>query len=401
MKSKLLATSALAAVGLWGTTEAAFAQAKVAPITVVVGGYFEQMFGYASNESGVLGGNITAAGGAGTTATESKPTGFQQHSDTEIWFGGRTTLANGITIGFDVQLEGNTASDQIDESYLFVDGAFGRFVIGSENDASYIMHYAAPGAGKAYGPLESTAADWVQRPANVSFISTTATRLVSDSPSSDRSGGQALGSGDDQNRITYYTPRFFGFQGGASFTPSNAEDASAFAPVNKNQARTSAWTGAINYVNSFSGFDVAVSAGISYWPKVQNVVSTSSLSDDIVDYSFGINLGYMGFVVGGAYRRYDAGDNNVNDGYAYSIGATYTTGPFAVGLSWHHSHTEGLTTAGVEDNVDQILLSGAYTMGPGVDLIGSIFYMKYDDNTSVEANNNKGVGAVGGVRLSF
>jgi hypothetical protein len=386
MKSKLLATSALVAAGLWGTTEAAFAQAKVAPISVVVGGYMEQTFGYASNESGVFGGNI----GGGN------PQEWGQHSDTEIFFGGRTTLANGITIGFDIQLEGNSrASDQMDESYLFVDGAFGRIVAGSENDAAYIMHYAAPGAGKAYGPLESGTVDWITRPNNVSFIDTTAQRLVDASPVSDNGsggGGLSTGIGNDQNRLTYYTPRFFGFQGGASYTPANGEDTTVFAPVNKDAVRTNAWAGAVNYVNTFGAFSVAVSGGIAWWPSADGQVSTAALNDDILDYSLGFQVGFAGFVVGGAYRKYDAGDNNVNDGYAYNIGATFTTGPFAIGLSWHHSKTEGLTQNSGSDEVDQVLLSAAYTMGPGVDLIGSLFYMDYSDETGDQANNNNGVG---------
>jgi len=108
---KLLATSALVAAGLWATADAAMAQAKVAPISVVVGGYHQQNFGFATNKK-----NVT-----GLPAT---PNSMLQYSDSEVWFGGRTTLANGITVGFDVQLEGNTSGDQIDESYLFVDGAF-------------------------------------------------------------------------------------------------------------------------------------------------------------------------------------------------------------------------------------------------------------------------------------
>lgn len=396
MKSKLLATSALVAAGLWGVADVAQAQ-KVAPITVVVGGYFEQTFGYASNEDGVGGGNLPA----GT----SDPTGFQQKSDSEIWFGGRTTLANGITIGFDVQLEANSrASDQIDESYLFVDGAFGRFVMGSENAADYIMHYAAPGAGKAYGPLESSAADWITRPANVVFIDTTAGKLVDASSASDTAvgnGGLSAGIGNDQQRITYYTPRFFGFQGGISFTPSNGEDTTAFAPVDRNTVRTYAWHGAVNYVNTFGGFMVAASAGISYWPSADGATPGTALDDDIVDYQFGFNVGYAGFVVGGAYRRYDAGDASINDGWAANIGVTYTTGPFAIGLAWHHSEAEGSRLISDEDKVDQILASAAYTLGPGVDLIGSLFYIDYNDETSDQANNNNGVGLVGGVRLSF
>jgi predicted porin len=398
MKSKLLATSALVAAGVVGASDAAFAQAKVAPITAVVGGYHEQTFGYADNEDGFVGGNN------GLTATASKPAKFKQSSDSEVWVGGRTTLANGITVGFDVQLEGNSQGDQIDETYLFVDGAFGRLVLGSENAADYIMHYGAPGAGKAYGPLESAAVDWINRPNNVSIISTTAGRLNRDSPITDGAftTGGFTGVGDDQNRVTYYTPRFFGFQAGISFTPGNIEDASAnTGPVDKVQNRAYAWHGAVNYTNTFGAFMVAGSAGISYWPSVSDQPSTSALSDSIVDYSFGLNLGFAGFVVGGAYRRYDAGDLNINDGNAWNLGVTYTTGPFAVGLSYHQSETEGTTTIGGEDKFKQLLGSAAYTLGPGVDLIGSIFYIEYDDETSDAANNNEGIGVVGGLRLSF
>jgi len=129
---KLLATSALVAAGLWGAMDSASAQqAKpgfpwaTSPISVVVGGYHSQVFGFSSNKD-----NINSAGNIGSGANN-KASSTSQQSDSEIWFGGRTTLANGIAIGFDVQLEGNTAGDVIDESYLFIDGAFGRVVMGS------------------------------------------------------------------------------------------------------------------------------------------------------------------------------------------------------------------------------------------------------------------------------
>jgi hypothetical protein len=395
MKSKLLATSALVAAGVWGVTDAAFAQTKVAPITAVLGGYHEQTFGYASNEDGVAGNNLSPG---------SKPAKFKQSSDSEVWFGGRTTLANGISVGFDVQLEGNSQGDQIDESYLFVDGAFGRLVLGSENAADYIMHVSAPSAGKAYGVLESSAFDWITRPNNVVAITTTAGRLVRDSSISDGSfaGGGFTGVGDDQNRVTYYTPRFWGLQGGISFTPGNIEDASANAGVvDRNTNRAYAWHGALNYTNTFGQFMVAASAGISYWPKVKNQVSTSALDDSIVDYQFGLNVGYAGFVIGGAYRRYDAGDNNINDGHAWNVGATYTTGPFAVGLSYHEGKAEGSTAVSGSDKYRQALLSAAYTLGPGVDLIGSVFWIEFADEGSAQVDNNEGFGVVGGLRLSF
>jgi len=47
------------------------------------------------------------------------------------------------------------------------------------------------------------------------------------------------------------------------------------------------------------------------------------------------------------------------------------------------------------------MLSAAFTMGPGVDLIGSVFHIKYDSEDNLTVNDNKGVGAVAGLRLSF
>jgi len=40
-------------------------------------------------------------------------------------------------------------------------------------------------------------------------------------------------------------------------------------------------------------------------------------------------------------------------------------------------------------------------MGPGVDLVGSIFNVKYTDEGSAATNNNSGGGAVVGIRLMF
>ena len=69
-------------------------------------------------------------------------------SDTEIHFKGSTKLDNGLEVGINVQLEGNSnSSDQIDESYLTVRGNFGQIDIGDENSALYKTHVAP----KEYG----------------------------------------------------------------------------------------------------------------------------------------------------------------------------------------------------------------------------------------------------------
>jgi len=386
---KLLATSALVAAGLWGMTEAASAQAKVAPITAVVGGYHQQNFAFASNKSGV---NY----GAAYANPSGKINNTQNYSDSEVWFGGRTTLANGITVGFDVQLEGNTnATDQIDESYLFIDGAFGRIVIGSENAADYIMNYSIPGAGVAFGANESQVGDLILRPANVTTIHTLASGRTAN-------GGAALNGalGNDQQRLTYFTPRMAGFQVGVSFTP-NTDREDSVAYTDKSQNRANALHGAINFTNNFSGVQVNASLGASMYPSVDGVAANLPNGNEVKDYSVGAQIGMSGLMVGGGYRKIDA-DRAPENGTAYGVGAAYTSGPLSVGLSYLTSEVDGANlTARGDDKYKQILFSAAYSIGPGVDVIGALFNAKYESEDNLAVNQNSGTGGAVGLHLRF
>jgi len=385
---KLLATSALVAAGLWGMTEAASAQAKVAPITAVVGGYHQQSFGFTSNKKNVVG-------------LPANPNGSLNYSDSEIWFGGRTTLSNGITVGFDVQLEGNTpggaggpATDVIDESYLFLDGAFGRVVIGSENTADYLMHYSIPGAGVAYGANESQVGDFILRPTAVTTLNTLSSGRTAGG------GGTAMtwGTGNDQQRVTYFTPRMAGFQVGVSFTPNvDKEDTSTL--TDKNAQRANAMHGAINYVNNLGGVQLNASAGMSYYPSIDGAAANTVKGTDIKDYAIGAQVGASGIMVGGGYRKVDI-DGAAENGDAMGIGASYTSGPLSVGLSYLTSKVDGGAAAG-NDKYKQILFSAAYSIGPGVDLIGALFNAKYEDEGGAVANENSGTGGAVGIHLRF
>ena len=392
---KLLATSALVAAGLWGMTEAASAQAKVAPITAVVGGYHQQNFAFASNKSGVNYGTAYAN-------PSGKINNTMNYSDSEVWFGGRTTLANGITVGFDVQLEGNTnATDQIDESYLFVDGAFGRIVIGSENAADYIMNYSIPGAGVAFGANESRVGDFILRPTNVTTIHTLASgRNANGANTAATNHALTYGTGNDQQRVTYFTPRMAGFQVGVSFTPNlDREDSVAY--TDKSLQRANAIHGAVNFTNNFSGVQVNASLGASMYPSVDGAAATTAAGNDVKDYSVGAQVGMSGLMVGGGYRKIDA-DRAAENGTAYGLGAAYTSGPFSVGLSYLTSKVDGqnLTAAG-DDKYKQILFSAAYSIGPGVDVIGALFNAKYESEDNLAVNQNSGTGGAVGLHLRF
>lgn len=61
------------------------------------------------------------------------------HFDGEVQFTGKAELDNGLTFGFQAELEVPTVGDQIDEVFVTVEGAFGKLVLGGDNSASYTM----------------------------------------------------------------------------------------------------------------------------------------------------------------------------------------------------------------------------------------------------------------------
>ncbi len=43
-----------------------------------------------------------------------------------------------------------------------------------------------------------------------------------------------------------------------------------------------------------------------------------------------------------------------------------------------------------ENSVQMIFLGGAYTLGPGIDLLGNLMFVDWEDESTADANNNDG-----------
>jgi hypothetical protein len=117
MKKLLLGSSVLVGVG-------ALAQSAVASdgIKLEVGGFFNTVFeGVFDHKDNKHFGSLHSYDA------------FQHNA--EVYFKGETTLDNGLTIGARIELEGENAADQIDKSFVYWSGGFGKVQIGSENDA--------------------------------------------------------------------------------------------------------------------------------------------------------------------------------------------------------------------------------------------------------------------------
>lgn len=330
MKNAVLGTTALVAVGALVATPASASE----KIQLGVGGYMQSTYFYQDSDEP-----------AGTPSRISD----KVTQEGEIFFTGSTTLDNGLKFGVNVQLEAYTSTDQIDETYIFVEGSFGRVLLGSENSASYLMHFTSP------SPVPMFSAD-SNNVAPTGQANTTYNTMFSDA-----------------DKITYFTPRFAGFQFGASYVPDgNAETGSngnAFSAPLYEAGLDRGYSVGVNYVNKFGEVDLGLSAGFEQ-------AEVAAASEDQSAYSLGGTVGFAGFTLGAGYAvDKDLAGVSDSDRKAWSAGVKYGMGPWAVGVQY--SKTTDEPAAGSDTDATTWVIGGQYVLGPGITAFGGL---EIDDN---------------------
>ena len=382
MKKLLLGTTALAAAGL-STSPALAEDGK---ITLSVGGYYQNIVSFVDQDDDIDGAPIPLD-------REFNPVNVRHEG--EIHFKGETTLDNGLVVGFQAQLEAITQGDQMDETYLYFSGNWGRLVMGSENSAPYLMAYAAPYAGLG-----------INSP-NFFLFSPLATAAPT-------SGYLNLAS--DANKITYFTPRFGGFQLGVSYAPNidapggNRQTFGLNTDEDPGDFNHVIGAGA-NFVESFNGIDIAIFAGAE-WANLEANTATGAL-DDYQAYQGGLNVGFSGFTVGGSVSYNDRGSDNDfdTDVWFYDVGITYATGPWTVGVTYSRSEYDlDSSILEIEETRNMVELGVNYKLAPGVTLVGALQWMdeKNDVNGDIGGDlpvefelDTEGFAGAVGTKLTF
>lgn len=369
MKKILFASTALLAAGAFASS----AQASD-PIKLSLGGYMEYY--------------VVAADQDDDASVNTNAQGFDVIGDAEVFFKGKTTLDNGMTVGVDVQLEAGTrsSSDAIDESYMYIQGKYGKLIVGAENDVAYKMGMSAPSVSMqgAAGNDDSLGDYLLDGVSHLMVVSTVT---------------------GDANKLSYISPRLYGVQVGASYSPSNPSggDDTNSSITEANSNFDAAYALAANYVGKFEG--VGVKVGVAYSSadaKGTNVTEDDASVDNL---NVGASVSYMGFTVGGAYFTQKTDDNVAlasSEGDAWNVGVQYKEGPYGVSLTYYNSEVEGSTTNTEEDEMQIWQLAGTYALGKGVDLVADVSYKNSEDETGLEVNGNEGaMGAAVGLKLKF
>jgi len=443
MKKILFASTALVAAGLL-TTGSAEASEKI-KLSLggfskwwVVGTWQDQGYQDAKTVNNALG------GGQGSLATGStigaNYTNVDIKGDNEVWFGGSTTLDNGIKVGVDIHLEagGHTdaTTDTIDKSYVFVEGGFGKFIVGKQKNGTYLLHVTAPDA----------AGNWNEggiMTANYAIAKPTGVNLMA--------GGNttAIRTTDNATSFTYVAPTFYGLTVGASFLPYGYEATRGVVDLNS-IANVVATTGAaVNaavrqvygagalYANTFGAVGVKVSAGAVYGDAAPGTAVSW------FEQAYGTQISYAGFTLGGSYRHQqanykggqgttvtdlalaattgatyqtDGGNGSLSNGGAFDVGLQYATGPYAISFAYFrsavaHQILSTVTTGGNGNDIAEFYqLSGKYALGAGVDILASAGYASYSSAvtkssttgiSSGDTLHNSGWTVMSGISLAF
>lgn len=377
-KYVLLGTTALVAASL--VSGAANAQ-----IEMRIGGFMNQWFGYGDNDE------------------RFDLQDVDQWSNSEVFFLGQGTTDNGLRFGVNIQLEGNTVGDQIDESFLFLSGDFGRILLGSENSAGYLMTITAPAVGLAINSGSQT--QHIVNPTDGGLFRNPfgATTL------------EPAGDNDGQ-KLTYFTPRFFGVQLGVSYLPDiDRTGGDRNGLISTNDEYNNGVSVGVNYVNDFGDAEVSVSGGYFYAQAPDDAPSVTTPGGQVVDldenfqgFSAGAAVSFGGFEIGGSYAQVTEGvltqrangDVFTTEGRGFDVGVAYGMGPWSVSYTYFNGEQDGLIDVDDEIKHQSHMASARYELGSSIALVGTVGYSEFEDE-GTSNNDNDGVFITGGVAISF
>lgn len=320
MKKVLLGTSALVGVAL-------FANTASAQITVRLGGTMEFQAGFLTDD--LL---------DSLDPNDDAEDGYDFRTDTEVIVRADGKADNGLLYGAKIEIEAGGGGNDLDydEAGMYVAGDWGRLEFGDDDGASDALSVFAPvvGIGQIDGDFgEYGAPGTVIKP---------------------------LDTGDS-TKVTYFSPRFAGFQAGVSFAPHSGDQGDNVL-LDEDDAAGGAFKDVAEvgaqYQTSFGQFAVVVGGGWTFG-DAKPIAGIPNSDGDLNSFGGGVQVGWGGIQVGGGYVQSDIpGD----DQEGWNVGAAYETGPWGIAAQYHAYETGGFASA----DTSLITAGTTYTVAPGL-----------------------------------
>jgi len=309
-------------------------------------------------------------------------------NESEIHVKAQNTADNGITYGVMVELSAGAADGTAaDEAWAFLDSdSWGRLELGDQDDATNRMRFGSQNAHKGLGgPVGGLGS-------NLTLFN--------------GFGGEGMGARadwdnnttSDDTKATYFTPRFSGFQLGASLTPDTGivSGTGGLLDTDNDGDYENVVSLGANYVGKFDEVGVGLSI-VGQFGDDEDAAGAEG--EDLSIWGVGGKVNFAGFSLGAHYS--DFGETGItvanaragaDAGSVWSVGVGYQAGPWGVS-AWYTDHEKdnaNTSPAGaLNTELTRIGFGAGYTVAPGWLLRADLEFMSHDN-----ISNGTGTGTV-------
>jgi len=397
MKKILLGTSALiGALAISGVAHAGGSAAggSGGP-SASVGGFIDFQAGWADQDN------------AYEAAESGLDRDYHFTNDAEIHFAVEGKSNSGIEYGAVIELntnvdadpEGDSGAGNADKTYIWVKSSAGEVELGNNGAAAESMKVDAASIARATGGIDG---DWqrfvdLDGTAGGSSIGaqTSAFIVRSTSPSAAN-----FGTKEDASKISYYTPRFYGVQGGVSFTPDEGDVGTAAGLSSETGTdQENVWSLGVNYKRTYNDINIAASLTGEFGS------SEVATTEDVNAWAIGASAESRGVSVAASYGSW--GDSGLattttgEDSQTYwTLGAAYATGPYGVSATYLQSDGASGGAGSRSMELSNLSLGADYKLAPGLVPYVEVNFFDTDDNSAATTDNDGTVVLIG-TQLNF
>jgi hypothetical protein len=375
MKKILLGTTGLVAVALLATA----ASADTPKVTL--GGFSDFQAGYTSDDQD-----------ANTRGTD-----FRNDNEITVKVDGKTS--GGLGYGAQIDLEADTNDDvnaqgtNAARTFTYLEGNWGRVELGDNKSVAATMRVDASTVAAATGGINGSWTYFVNNQAGIGgtngFITTS--KLVTEH-------GVTTSLNDESTynstKVSYYTPKYMGFQGGVSYTPELDRGQTVDRTDNTAGEFDNIWNLGLGYEGTFSAVKVAAAA------TYEMADAETGAREDVNAWNLGGLVGYQGFSLAASYGDWD--DSNVlvnggDDNNYWTLGLGYTAGP--IGVSATYLDSTRAQTATTENDFKNIVLGAEYKLAPGLTPYAEVSFYEFD--SAANTYENEGTTVILGTQVAF
>ena len=313
---------------------------------------------------------------------QSKGYGFKVN-ESEVYINASNKADNGIKYGVAIEIATGAAdAGGADEAYAFLDSdVWGRLQLGDNDDVTNTMMLgswkAHKGLGGPFGGLGMIASGW-----------------EGGIPLQGRADWQVATS-SDSTKASYFSPRFSGFQVGASLTPDSGVNSAGLVDSNADGDFNNMIGLAATYKGKFN--DVGVGLSVGYETAEDMNPNVGGLdNNDLEVLGVGGTISMAGFTFGAHMRDYgDSGFSaaqvaaGANAGDQWSVGLGYQAGPWGVS-TWYLEGEVDQGGALAKETVERLGFGAGYTVAPGWLLRADLEFLTQENRGGVATADNDG-----------